>query len=83
MMCAARVPTFSSHFEWTESPQSLHVFPCLLSPHMDVYPPDLHSESGARLVSQGNGCYLAIPTLRGDGERRALEGVRLLRPFVV
>jgi hypothetical protein len=30
--------TFSSHLEWTDSPHSLQVFPCLLRPQID----DLH-----------------------------------------
>jgi hypothetical protein len=27
--------TLSSHLVWTDKPQSLHVFPCLLKPHID------------------------------------------------
>lgn len=68
--------TFSSHFECTDSPQSLHVFPCLLSPQIEDCRGSVQKQSM-------KGCtHPTIPALSGDSKRRTLKGVRTLGTFV-
>lgn len=61
----------------TDIPHSLHVFPCLLSPHMDAC-----ESYVSRRVSHRTAYHLAVRAWRWQRKRRTLEVVRLLRAFV-
>jgi hypothetical protein len=55
--------TFNSHLEWTDRLHALHVFPCLLSPQMDVYV-QINIQAGAIFGRK----YLAVSALGRNGE---------------
>lgn len=61
--------TLSSHLAWTESPQDLQVFPCLLKPHIDVWAARMSlCFIGSHLIS-----HLTVTALGRNRKGRAFE----------